>query len=749
MPWLGLLGLDGYILKGDGVHVPHFSVTISWSLQAFSSHMHVSFNFFPYRSSPTYNIIHNTMPITSKQHSRIRAMGLAAMAMMAVNVESFAIRSKRSRTEMTSALYYRSAEDSLVNTIQSPDLAATVLVPNPLLEHARAAEVSSKMPAWLRIQRSHLMERNMEALRANMLSSLYTQNEVAKLMFAIEEASHGNRNIMSGAAEFCLILAETMEMGLSALIAAAFHYCSCVAARKESVMNTCVNFGVWEPKEHVGLKMFGDHAVEIARDAAKLKQLEMVFGSIVQNPGSSVRLSLNSKDADNLKNLLLTDTRDWRALAIRSAACLFRLRGIQKSGEERLSKEAVRASREALYIFAPLASRLGMHRLKNELEGAAFRTLYRRQYETVTSLARQMRYKKFGRGVTRRGLKEIVDENTGALNIGESMKCVLESVKKDMERVLADDPVFAATTENFHVEARVKEPYSMWKKMLRNRSDHVLQVPDALALRIVLNGKKMAPDEPQEVTRARERALCYYAQQLCKSIWEPLKENPRLKDYIERPKANGYQSLHYTASTEFQNEDWSLEIQIRTGEMHKVAEFGLASHWDYKAINKADGETTQNYSSDSYLRSVQEWHWQQQPFSAIHWSASAESDEPETTMDNVHRERRAERIHKRTEHLAPYLQALNAAQSDLARDHVFVFLSQSEDTLNSEGNIIALPSSACVLDALREGERSSGLNLDWCGSPSLNGRVTNFTRQLRNGDILTLPTREATALLTV
>lgn len=685
----------------------------------------------------------------SKQHSRIKAVGLVVMTMIASNVDSFAVRSKRARTEMNSILYYRTAEDSVVNAIQPDDLAATVLVRNPLLQHAKVAEIFSKMPAWLRVQRSHLMERNMDALKENMRSSFYTETEVSKLMFAIEEASLGNRNLMSGAAEFCLILSETMEMGLNTLIAAAFHYCSCVSAREESVMNTCVSFGVWDPKEHKGLKMFGNHAVEIARDAARLKKMEMVFGSIVQNPGSSVRLSLDSKDADNLRKLLLTDTRDWRALAIRSAACLFRLRGIEKLGQKKLSKEAVRASREALYIFAPLASRLGMHRLKNELEGAAFRTLYRRQHETVTSLARQMRYKKFDDGVTRRGLIEMVDEDKKAMNIGESMKCVLESVQKEMEQVLAKDPVFSATTSDFHVAARVKEPYSLWKKMLRNRSDHVLQVPDALALRIVLNAKKMSPNEPREVTSARERALCYYAQQLCTYNWAPVEGSPRFKDYIERPKANGYQSLHYTATTDFQNEDWTLEIQIRTGEMHKVAEFGLASHWDYKAKNKPASEKSPDYSSDAYLRSVQEWHWQHQPSSGMSWSAQPALEESEMLLDDVHRERRAERIQERTQRLTPYLQALNAAQSDLARDHVFVFISQSQNTLNSEGNIMALPSGACVLDAVRQGERTSGLNLDWRGSPSLNGSVTNLTSQLRNGDILTLPIRESAPMLTV
>jgi (p)ppGpp synthase/HD superfamily hydrolase len=486
------------------------------------------------------------------------------------------------------------------------------------------------------------------------------------------------------------------------LIASAFHYASCVAAREAG--------GAWEYRQHESVSTFGEHAVEISRDAARLKKLEMVFSGIVQAESPT----LDSNDADNLRNLLLTESRDWRALAIRSAACLYRLRGI--GFPDKLTSEAVRASREALKIFAPLASRLGMHRLKNELEEAAFRTLYRRQYETVKSLSQQMRYKK---------LSQFNRRDTGTLNIGESLKCVLESVKHDMEQVLNNDPVFSHSVESFTVAARVKEPYSLWKKMLRYGSDSVLQVPDALALRIVLNAKKATPEEPDEVTSARDRALCYYAQQLCTQHWAPLEKNPRFKDYIEHPKPNGYQSLHYTANTEWEGEDWTMEIQIRSGEMNQVAEYGLASHWDYKAKNK-----NSDYSSDSYLRSVQEWHWQQRQASLVQLDLP-----PEPVLWDHQEQERAERIRARTQRLEPYIKALNEAQLDLARDHVFVFMTNA----SSGNSIIALPSGACVLDALREHERQSGVSLDHRGRvPTVNGLSSNLTQQLRNGDILTV-----------
>jgi len=620
---------------------------------------------------------------------------------------------KRTRSQ---ALFYRTEAVSILE----PRNVASLLHPP-----------ASDLPAWLAVPRSHLLQENLRKLKTAMLDSFFAENDAHRLVFAIEEASKGDLNKMAGAAEFCLILVDTMEMGLNVLIAAAFHYCSCVAAREAP--------GPWKQQgEHPGLHMFGEHAMEIARDAANLKKMEMVFSSIM-SPKHSSRVSPDSNDAENLRNLLLTETKDWRALAIRSAACLYRLRGLELAGISKLTPEAARASREALHIYAPLACRLGMQRLKNELEEAAFKTLYRRQYNTVTSLARQIRFQKSGRGSTRRGLIEMAENDAAATDISQSMKHILEDVTEDVREMLRNDPVFTATTESVDVSARVKEPYSIWKKMLRTRSSHILDVPDALALRIVLTGKKMTPDEDSEVTRARERALCYYAQQLCTQRWAPMKGNARFKDYIDNPKANGYQSLHYTATTQSGNEDWNLEIQVRSAEMHKVAEYGLASHWDYKAKKKGAASSSTDHSSDAYLRSVQEWHWQQQRSNYIDANPVSYGS-PLIWSHETEAKARAKRIRERTARLAPFIEAFALAQSDLARERVFVFLSQSQDTLHPDGNILALPAGACVLDALREGAKQFGS--DWAKKSekalSRNGVVVNLTQQLRNGDVLTV-----------
>lgn len=641
----------------------------------------------------------------------------------------------------TTRRFFRSTND---NMVLEPKADFSHILSNAFAAPHSTDILYHDMPTWLSFPRSHLVEKNRMKLREVMVESFFTDNEVLKLVYAMDEAAEGDADLKAGAAEFCLILVETMEMGVSSLVAAAFHYCSCVRARRShslKVGNDDKEYVDWEFRAHDSLESFGAQALQIERDAARLKRLEVVASKVILNSGNGC-VSPDVTQAENLRKLFLSESKDWRALAIRSAASLFRLRGIIQSGtSSHLTPESVRISREALHIYAPLASRLGMHRLKNELEEAAFRVLYRRQYETVTSLLHQTR----DDDVTRRGAFGRKDNSNLSTShkeadIGVSMEQIMASVQAEMTTMLKNDPQFSSSVEDFTVTARVKEAYSTWKKMLRNGSDHILQVPDAIAFRIVLSAKKDTPEEDSVVTRARERALCYYAQKLCMARWAP-KDNARFKDYIASPKTNGYQSLHYTASTEWEGEDWSLEIQVRSAEMHKVNEFGLASHWDYKARSKPstdakDDVVTINehlvHSSDAYLRSLQEYHWRQHG-GAFQHHASHASDEP--ILDLSESKVRADRIRARTQRLQPYIEALTEAQSGLAREHVFVFFSQSEDTCSTEGQVLALPAGAVVLDALRE----CGCSMVSESDISHNGNPATSTSRLHNGDILTIP----------
>lgn len=654
------------------------------------------------------------------------------------------------------------------------------------------------LPSWLSESKDSSWESNWHTLEEAMLESFFTPQETQRLLTTIEIAAEGDRHKMATAADFLHLLVETMEMGLTALMAAAHHICACVTARQtvhdqqyyqqqNEQQQTQVS---WDQafaaaSQTASADHHSDHVSLIAKDAGRLKTLEMVAAMIYSDKASS-RVTPDAEDAQNLRSLLLTETKDWRALAIRSAAALFRLRGILKNQSTnnntntKLTQEATQCSREALYIYAPLASRLGMHRLKNELEGAAFRILYRRQSNRVHQLARELR-PRHSKPHLNRGLVEMCDHS---LDISSCMKSVLDSVQTDMTTLLQHDAHFAEHVQDFTVTARMKEPYSLWKKMLRNKCQHVMEVPDAIALRIVLDAKAI-PGEDVAVHRARERALCYYAQSLCLEQWQPAEHDGCAKDYIESPKRNGYQSLHYTAHTMWDNEDFQFEIQVRTGEMHQVAEFGLASHWDYKAQQKmnrvadppphydqqqqhqqqASPEvtiSTDAYTDDAYVRSVQEWHWQHHAgttMDAHQWMADApdasydveeqQQYEPPVTEEEWHASstdsyeatERADRIRARTQKLQPYIEALTAAQSDLAREHVFVFLTSEDDSNRSNtnsGRVLSLPAGACVLDALREGERELGIAFP--EHHRLNGEIsTKVTSKLQNGDILAVP----------
>ena len=689
------------------------------------------------------------------------------------------------------------AQNPFMN-VNTPPMAAPVAVAveqhlelatptTPTASFTSAARTNTRdttLPTWLAESKDALWESNWHTLEEAMLESFFTPQETQRLLQTIEIAARGDRHQMATAADFCYILVDTMEMGLTALMAAAHHICACVTAR-HTVQQS---HELWDHAFAAASRTpeadhHSDHVGLIAKDAGRLKTLEMVAAMIYSDKAAS-RVTPDAQDAQNLRSLLLSETKDWRALAIRSAAALFRLRGILQhahthhhtsggssggEAEVALTQEAMQCSREALYIYAPLASRLGMHRLKNELEGAAFRILYRRQSKKVHRLARELR-PRHSKPHLNRGLVEMCDHS---LDISSCMKSVLETVKTDMTQLLREDAHFAEHVQDFTVTARVKEPYSLWKKMLRNKCQHIMEVPDAIALRIVLDAKRV-PGEDDAVRRARERALCYYAQSLCLEQWQPAESSDaRFKDYIESPKRNGYQSLHYTAHTMWDNEDFKFEIQVRTGEMHQVAEFGLASHWDYKAQQKYHRQTPTKpevtissaaYTNDAYVRSVQEWHWQHHAGTTQddQWTTDDSSalydvtEEPSVSSSTTEGEwhattsieatERADRIRERTKKLQPYIEALTAAQTDLAREHVFVFLTSEDDTAATDvhgqqhGRVLSLPAGACVLDALREGERELGIVFP--DQHRLNGEIsTKVTSKLQNGDILTVPLR--------
>jgi ppGpp synthetase/RelA/SpoT-type nucleotidyltranferase len=373
-----------------------------------------------------------------------------------------------------------------------------------------------------------------------------------------------------------------------------------------------------------GVQKYGNAASEIASSAARIKRAEIMAGTVLSG---DVTTSPTREQAEAYRGLLLSVMDDWRSLAIRAVACLYRLHGIVRHNNDTvnsrkrrgtmdestrrsdvLTPEVVRAAREALYIYAPLAQRLGMQTLKSELEAIGFRVLYRRQYSAAISLYR----------------------DSGAVT------SVADFVTFRIQEVLLQDDGLMSQLESVAVNSRVKEPFSLWRKILKLRArdlqrlspstttspasqsanhdnfnddndvdneDHqyrkmsknvdylstlggtstgitlstmktplrrtrrrnvsLLDVPDVVALRVILKAKKLDPAESDETTQAREELLCSYVQQSLNAIW-PATDVTRIKDYITNPKDNGYQSLHYTSQVFRHGDYWPFEIQVRT-----------------------------------------------------------------------------------------------------------------------------------------------------------------------------------------
>merc|ERR1712086_493692 len=235
----------------------------------------------------------------------------------------------------------------------------------------------------------------------------------------------------------------------------------------------------------------------------------------------------------------------------------------------------------------------------------------------------------------------------------------------------------------------------------------ILDIPDAVAVRVVFSARKLAPDESDATTEQRERELCYYLNDLCQQTW-PKVGDSRFKDYVKNPKENGYQSLHYPSRKRWRGTEWPFEVQIRSKKMHRIAEYGKAAHWSYKRKDIDGGEAS--------LKSAQEWRIKQDGGYSAEAVPRTKLNEPAWYLEE---ELRRQRKRDHDETLAPYLEALLGAQIDMTRENVFVFVSvqppkeeQESSALASsptEGTVLSLRAGSRVLDAVRVTEKWSSM----------------------------------------
>jgi GTP diphosphokinase / guanosine-3',5'-bis(diphosphate) 3'-diphosphatase len=332
---------------------------------------------------------------------------------------------------------------------------------------------------------------------------------------------------------------------------------------------------------------------------------------------------------ENYRKLLLSMSADARVILVKLADRLHNMRTL----EHLLPEKRKRIARETMEIYAPLAHRLGMAEIKWELEDLAFKFLEPEAYDELTRKIQERRK--------------------------ERERHILE-VKRPLEEALAEGGIPAEVT------GRPKHLWSIHRKM-ENRGVPYDEIYDLMAMRVIT-------DTIQN---------CYAALGVIHSRWTPIQE--RFHDYIATPKSNMYRSIHTTV---FGPGGRRYEIQIRTEEMHRTAELGIAAHWKYKERGKT-AKASDVDEALTWFRQVLEWQ--------------QDASEPEEFMEFL--------------------------RMDLFQGEIFVF--------TPKGEVKQLPVGASPIDFAFAVHTEVGTH---CAGAKVNGRIAPLSRQLRNGDTVEIIT---------
>ncbi|MDL1965655.1 MAG: bifunctional (p)ppGpp synthetase/guanosine-3',5'-bis(diphosphate) 3'-pyrophosphohydrolase [Candidatus Desulfofervidus auxilii] len=342
------------------------------------------------------------------------------------------------------------------------------------------------------------------------------------------------------------------------------------------------------------------------------------------------KISFSSKrkrHAENIRKMILAMAQDIRVILVKLAD---RLHNMQTLGYLPPEKQKLIA-KETLEIYAPLAARLGIGWLRTELEDLS---LYYSDTKT---------YQRISQGIARRKEEE-------KRYIGE-IKTILQNKLEDLGI-------------KGRIEGRVKSVFSIYRKMNKQQID-LNQIYDLVAFRIIVNTIKE----------------CYETLGMVHSLWKPIPG--RFKDYIAMPKPNMYQSLHTTVIGPYGGR---IEIQIRTEEMHRLAEEGIAAHWRYKEGKEGDEEEVRRFA---WLRQILEWQ--------------RELKEPR--------------------------EFLEAVKTDLFPEEVYVF--------TPKGDVKALPAGSTAIDFAYSIHSEIGHH---CAAVKVNGRLVPLRYELNTGDVVEVTT---------
>ena len=369
---------------------------------------------------------------------------------------------------------------------------------------------------------------------------------------------------------------------------------------------------------------------------ATLGQIETLFGKeiarLVDGVTKLSRIELqsdHSKHAENFRKLVLAMSEDIRVLLVKLAD---RLHNMQTLYHIKDVDKRKRISRETLEIYAPLAERIGMHQMKDELENLAFAELHPEARDSIIQRLTFLR---------------------------ESGQPRADRIIAELTRTLQAQGVTA------NVSGREKTPYSIWRKMQRKNVPFE-QLSDIMAFRVVVEN---VPD-------------CYRALGILHSAYSMVPG--RFKDYISTPKPNGYRSLHTGV---IGPEKQRIEVQIRTREMHEIADMGVAAHWRYKQGGQAvDGR---------------QYRWLRELLDIL-------------------------------EHAAGPEEFLEHTKLEMFQDQVFCF--------TPKGDLIALPRGATPVDFAYAVHSEVG---NTCVGAKINGRHMPLRSQLHNGDQVEIVTSRA------
>ncbi|WP_287046738.1 bifunctional (p)ppGpp synthetase/guanosine-3',5'-bis(diphosphate) 3'-pyrophosphohydrolase [Megasphaera sp.] len=366
-----------------------------------------------------------------------------------------------------------------------------------------------------------------------------------------------------------------------------------------------------------------------------LDDLKKMFGKevafLVDGVTKLSRLNYRTKEdqqLNSMRKMFLAMAKDVRVVVIKLADRLHNMRTLRYMRSDKQK----RIAQETLEIFAPLAHRLGIFNIKWELEDLSFRYLEPDKYYDLVDQMKQKRHVR----------EEIVNE-------------AIDVFKKALDEA------------HIHCEinGRPKHFYSIYKKMKKDNRD-LSQVYDLFAIRVIVDDVKD----------------CYGVLGIVHSLWKPLPY--RFKDYIAMPKPNNYQSLHTTV---IGTRGQPVEIQIRTWEMHRIAEYGVAAHWRYKEGNQTANKDAFDEKM-GWLRNLLEWQDTSNPKEFV-----------------------------------------NALKLDAFSDEVFVF--------SPRGDVIDLPQGAIPIDFAYRIHTDVGHR---CVGAKINGKIVPLDYKLKNGDIVEIIT---------